>query len=127
MGFKKTDNSKSKQETKKTNENIVHLIGKVHGVWMKEKSAFALIDVGMKNFVPVTLFGDDDSVLADKLDKFEKGDQIEIIGYVNPWAVKKDGDWQRKLDIRITEIKTDPPARQSNEPRGWSNDNDIPF
>lgn len=127
MGFKKGE---TKTEPKKETENIVKLTGKVHGVWMKENSAFALINVGLKNFVPCTLFGKDDEALAEKLDKFAQGDHIEIIGYVNAWAVKKDGEWQRKLDIRITEIRTDAPANKTRNdtPKGWAqSDDDIPF
>lgn len=135
MGFKKAAAKDTKATPGTTapspdNCNIVHLAGTIQVIKMNENSAFALIDPGNTEgkYVPCTLYGEADAELADKLDGFQKGDVIKIIGYLRPWSQKVDDKWQNKMEVRITEIKSAPPKREaSGVPTGWHNSDDIPF
>ncbi len=135
MGFKKNTGEKPKQDRKPIDgaTNMVYLAGTLQGVWMREDSAFFLIDPGgdKSKFVACSLYGEADAPLADKLGNFEKGDFIQTIGYVHAFSTKDNGEWVNKQDIRITEIKNNPPKRQNTAPAGWiagsGGDSDIPF
>ncbi len=110
--------------------NMVQLAGTIEGIWLNENSALCLIDPGNTNkkFVPCTLYGAEDEKLADQLGEFHKGDSISVIGYVRPWSQKKDGKWETKVEVRITEIKSGAPSGRNDQvPQGWTNDGKIPY
>lgn len=136
MAFKKvTDkvsNSGNPERSEKGNyQNVCYLTGVLQGVWMRDDSAFFLLDVTgtQKGFVPCTLFGENDAALAERLDQFQKGDQISVTGFVRPWSQKVEDKWINKLEIRVTEIEA--PKGQggsSNSRRSASSDSDnVPF
>lgn len=134
MGFKTGSKTADKPKEKSNGDfcNIVHLAGRLESKTMSEKSAFILINPtgqdGQK-YVPCTLYGEEDAPLADKLDLFENGDFIKLVGFLRPWSQKIDGKWQNKMEVRITEIKSEPPKRGEKTPAGWhgATDDDIPF
>lgn len=102
------------------NCNMVFLAGTVETVKVNEdkKGAFALINPeGETKFIPCTIY--DTKELAEKLSRFQKGDFIKVVGMLRAWSQKKDGGWKNVLEVRITQIKNDPPrrstSRQQNE------------
>jgi hypothetical protein len=119
------------KKTEKT--NMVFLAGTIFNLWARDGSGMVLVNVGdEKRSVPANLFGKEDQPLIDKLSLFDKGDFIQLKGYLRPWAQKIDDKWKNNLEFHITEISTDPPAgrtRQSSAPSGWqgASDDDIPF
>jgi hypothetical protein len=111
---------------------------KVNMVWLagtvkldpknEENGVRCLIDVGLKNAIPVGVKKSDDG-LANKLARFRAGDFIKVTAMLDPYGVKQaDGSWKNGMAIRITEIKVDPPARTEKKvEQGAFSDDDIPF
>lgn len=111
---------------------MVLIAGDVFNLWIREDSAMVLINTGdEKRCIPAHLHGKEEAVLIDRLSRFEKGDYIQIRGYARPWSQKVADKWQKHLEIRITEIPSEPPKREEkpNVPAGWggATDDDIPF
>lgn len=110
---------------------MVWLSGVIFNLWVRDGSGMVLVNVNdEKKSIPGNLFGDSDKPLIDRLGQFNKGDFIQLKGYMRPWSQKVDDKWKNNLEFHITEIVTEPPKRErtSSVPTGWSgSDDDIPF
>jgi hypothetical protein len=110
--------------------NMVFLAGTIKlEPKIEETGVRCLIDVGLKNAIPVGVKKSDDG-LAAKLSRFRAGDFIKTVAMLDPYGVKQaDGSWKNGMGIRITEIKNEPPkhgpALQPNQ--GTIADDDFPF
>jgi hypothetical protein len=125
--------------------NMVFLEGIVQSVnWEYRVRGYMLLDVGLEKnkYIPCTVFGEECSELIEKISCFEKGDHMQVKGYLRPWSKKNDLDkWENHMDCRITEIKTKAPRQPRQSPQavaqgaGWTGsgsggmaiDDDIPF
>ena len=120
-------------KAKKDRCNVVHLAGVIQSVRVEDDGGFFLVDSGPeKKYVPCTIYKSGE--LAGKLDGFQKGDTIQLVGYVRPWSKKVDDEWQNSMEVRVTEIRNTPPerkdTRQAEDGRRVARaeyDDDIPF
>lgn len=127
---KEIEEAVSKVKQTKDKCNMVHLAGSIESLRVDDDNGFCLVDSGPeKKFVPCTVYKSD--VLAVHLGRFEKGDTIQIVGYIRPWSKKVDDVWVNQMEVRITEIKNEPPQRkraQAEKGRSVANDeDDMPF
>lgn len=109
--------------------NMVFLAGRIAsniGVYDGKNARF-LIDCGPegKKWVPCTIYDEHD--LTKKMERFEKGDYIKLVGYVRIWYKKDEssGEWVDNTEIRVTQIKNEPPDRPSKPASAM--DDDIPY
>lgn len=106
--------------------NIVYLAGTIKKISVRDEDAFVLLDVGPeKKYIPCTVYKDDKLIAI--LEKFNEEDDIKVTGYVRPWSQKQDGGWKNNMDVRITEVKTEPPHRERSRNDDRPHDDDIPF
>jgi hypothetical protein len=96
--------------------NVVALAGEVKKVHVEKQRGLLMIECGPESnrnkWLRCTVF--DDEPLAKKLSGFMEGDYIRVKGHVRVWSRKKEGssdEWEQNTEIRIEEIKGDPPKR----------------
>jgi len=122
--------SKGEGNKKTEKTNIVWLAGTLKfDPKVFDNNVKALIDVGLKSCIQVSIYtgGDDNgnAALAAKLKRFQGGDFIKVVALLRPYGVKQDNDtWKNNMSVDITEIKNEPPQRQREQARS---DDDIPF
>lgn len=127
-----------KEMTKQQNDNksvdrcnMVFLAGVIRALKVRDDgSAFMLIDPeGETKYIPCTIH--DDKELARRLGRFNTEDVIQIRGYVRAWSQKKNNEWKNNVEVRITEIKSEPPKRREPERAQQQTmqqyDDDVPF
>jgi len=122
------------QENQRTMQNQVMIEGTVKKISSQDNEKFfALVDVGLDKWVPVTAHAKEEKSEKDlmvNLQRFQEGDTITLKGYARPWSQKKDGsDWKNGLDIRITNLKpgsvpnraprTQTAQQRDAAPSGW--------
>lgn len=128
------DNGNKEQESR-DRCNMVFIAGPIASrIGTKEdKHALFLVDCGPdKKYVKCTIH--DERELVQKMIRFEKGDYIKIVGFVRIWGRKSEetGEWSDTWEIRVTEIKNNPPERAREFPKRGNGtaeitDDDIPF
>lgn len=123
---RKDESVMSKKAATETDHcNMVFLAGAIKSLKVRDDgSAFLLIDPGGESkYLPCTVF--ENKELTRMLERYREDDLIKVRGYARAWSQKKEGVWVNKVEIRITEIKGDPPKREAKQ----SNiaDDDIPF
>jgi hypothetical protein len=106
--------------------NMVFIAGMVQTTNMEAERAFFTLDVGLKQWVPCSIYKNDD--LLKKLAGLYKGDFVQLKGLLQPWSKKNadTGEWDRGMNVEITEVKAlvkgpGGPAKKKIE------DDDIPF
>jgi hypothetical protein len=124
------DEMAEKSENKvKEKTNMVFLAGNLKfDPKIFDNNIRALIDVGLKSSIQVSIYtgADTNQALAEKMKRFRAGDFIRIVAMLRPYGTKQDDNsWKNNLSIDVTEIKTDPPQRQSR--RDGISDDDIPY
>jgi hypothetical protein len=72
-------------------------------------------------YIPCTVY--DSKQLVEKLSRFDKEDELRLVGFVRAYSIKKNDKWENRVEVRITEIKNEPPKR---ERRRKQVDEDIP-
>ncbi len=130
---KRKGETMAEQKTEsKTNghTNMCYIEGEIKTLKVREDSAFLLVDTECDDgkHVPCTVWQDRE--LLKVINLFREGDSIRLLGWARSWSQKKDGEWRNQMDIRITQIKTKPPARreQPKPPRREPGDEDgVPF
>ena len=123
-GYKPMAETKSKNEKK----NMLFLAGTLKfDPRVYDKNVRALIDVGMKSAIQVSIYtgGDGGKELADKLKRFREGDFIQLVCMLRPYGTKDEesGKWTNSISIDITEIRNEPPQRQKKT----QDDDDVPY
>ena len=121
-----TTMAEKKDNGKNERANMVMLAGTVESVRIDGVRGFCLIKWSEKEsdkFVPCSIY--DEKALISKLETYEKGDFIKVVGFCRPWSQKKNDEWRNSMDIRITEIRSEAPKREKRI--SGSSDNDWPF
>jgi hypothetical protein len=98
---------------------VVALAGEGKKVHYDEKSprrALLMVECGPESngnkWLRCTVF--EDATLASKVGRFMEGDYIRLKGHVRVWSRRKEGssdEWEQNTEIRIEEIKGEPPKR----------------
>jgi len=124
--------SKQQSQTKNENCNMVFLAGVLKfDPKVYENNVKALVDVGTKIAIQVSVYSGEKApegsgALANKLSRYKQGDFIKLVAMIRPYGVKQEDDsWKNSISIDVTEIKNEPPQRQSRNNN--VSDDDIPF
>jgi len=97
--------SKTKSDVTAERTNMVFIAGIVQTANIEAERAFFTVDVGMKQWVPCSSYKNDE--IIKQLSGLYKGDFIQLKAILKPWSKKNDdGDWDRGMNVEITEIKT---------------------
>jgi hypothetical protein len=128
-------NYKTEQEREKMpnmRANVAALAGELKALKVDDERAFLMIEAGpddnRNKWVQCTAFKDKN--LLEKLARFEKGDYIQVRGYVRVWSQQVDGKWENHTEVRVEQVANEPPARarktETKKQRDFGDD-DIPF
>lgn len=106
------------------NSNMALLTGTVKFIKVDGSRGSVLLDTATENckFIPCTVF--ESKPLAQKLSRFTQGDEMKVVGFIRSWSQKKNDKWENHVEVRITEIKNEPPKRENKH--ADYDDNDIP-
>jgi len=113
--------------------NMCWIAGIIRVLKVEKDKAFLLVDAGENmKFIRCTVW--EDAQLSKILSNFAVDDFIRIVGWLNGWSTKKNGEWHNSYDVRITQVKNNPPKRESKPkpkpvpiPVAAGGDDDIPF
>lgn len=121
-------------ETMQNNRaNVAALAGEIKALKVDEERGFIMIDAGPeannKKWIKCTVHKD--SEVLEKLGRFEKGDYIQVRGYVRAWAQQENGEWGKpQYEVRVEQIANDPPVRKKADTKKKQSafgDDEIPF
>lgn len=110
--------------TAKTDEktNMVFLAGIVQVAKAEDERIFFTLDVGMKQWVPCSVYKNPE--LQQKLKGLYKGDFVQVKALLRPWSKKNGETWERGLNVEVTEVKNI--IKGSGAPEKGDNDG-LPF
>src|SRR5215470_13458885 len=91
--------------------NMCWIAGIIRTIKVEKGRAFLLVDVGGESrFLRCTVW--EEEQLEKILSNFRVDDFIRIVGWLCGWSQKKDGAWVNGVDVRITAVRNNPPARR---------------